>query len=62
MSDFYDDVWEQEFRDEFDPLIDCSRCHGSGEVPTADYESYTGDNYKECPECNGTGEKRDYDS
>ena len=50
--------WEhEEFVEEFDPECDCARCWGSGEVTTADYESYTGQDYKPCPECGGTGER-----
>lgn len=49
--------WEYEqFVSEFDPNTECHRCWGSGEVPTMDYESYTGQDYKPCPKCGGTGE------
>lgn len=46
--------WEEdEFRDEYDPARDCGRCQGTGEVPTADYESYLGAQMKPCPQCHG---------
>jgi DnaJ-class molecular chaperone len=46
-----------EFVDEYDHENDCPRCQGSGEVPTADYESYFGQNYKPCPMCGGNGDR-----
>ena len=50
--------WEcEQFIGEFDPDIECGRGWGSGEVPTADYESYLGKQYKPCPQCGGTGER-----
>lgn len=42
---------------EYDVDNDCPRCQGSGEVPTADYESYFGQNYKPCPMCGGNGDR-----
>lgn len=46
--------WEyDEFCDEYDPTVDCPRCRGAGEVPTADHESYFGTQMKPCPECHG---------
>lgn len=47
---------------EFDPDSHCWRCQGCGEVPTADHESYTGLNYKPCPDCDGTGTRIDHDA
>lgn len=38
---------------EEDPVIHCTRCDDSGEVPTLDYESYLGDLTKPCPKCLG---------
>jgi hypothetical protein len=46
-----------EFVDEYDNENDCPRCQGSGEVTTADYESYFGQNYKPCPMCGGNGDR-----
>jgi hypothetical protein len=46
------DDWEDDGM-YYDPERDCPRCKGSGEVPTEDYESYSGDNYKPCNMCNG---------
>ena len=46
---------EEEFVDTYDPENDCGRCQGSGQVSTADFESYLGDNYKTCPDCGGRG-------
>ena len=43
-----------DMRDEFDPATDCHCCQGTGEVPTADYESYFGAMMKPCPVCHGT--------
>lgn len=43
--------------DEYDHDNDCPRCQGSGEAPTADYESYFGQNYKPCPMCGGNGDR-----
>jgi DnaJ-class molecular chaperone len=37
----------------YDPARDCSRCKGTGQVPTEQWESYGGDSYKLCPNCNG---------
>jgi len=42
---------------EYDVDNDCPRCQGSGEVTTADYESYFGKNYKPCPMCGGNGDR-----
>lgn len=51
---YQDDEWESEqFDDEYDPANDCPRCHGEGEIPTADYESYFGAQMKPCPQCHG---------
>lgn len=52
---------ENDYDWEYDNFINepdedcCPRCLGSGEVPTESFESYTGDNYKPCPECGGRG-------
>ena len=48
--------WEHEqFVSSFDPEHDCPRCWGTGEVTTESHESYTGNQYKPCPECGGNG-------
>lgn len=42
--------------DEYDPFTDhdwCNECQGEGRVPTLDYESYFGADYKPCPVCRG---------
>lgn len=37
-----------------DPVgVDCDVCWDSGEVPTADFESYLGAQMKPCPKCHG---------
>jgi hypothetical protein len=48
---------EYEIVNENDHENDCPRCQGSGEVTTADYESYFGQNYKPCPMCGGNGDR-----
>ena len=50
----YDWEYEQNVG-ELDPDTECLRCWGSGEVPTMDFESYTGQEYKPCPDCYGSG-------
>lgn len=32
---------------------ECLRCQGRGKVPTEDFESYFGADYKPCPVCGG---------
>lgn len=50
--------WEEDqFVDCYDPDRDCGRCQGSGQVPTCDYESYFGEQYKPCPQCGGNGDR-----
>jgi len=47
---------EQEGVEDRNPWDDpdwCPRCQGEGRVTTADYESYSGEDYKPCPECHG---------
>ena len=52
-EDQYEDEWDYWADMDFDPDRDCSRCLGTGKVPTADYESYFGAQYKPCPKCHG---------
>lgn len=47
-----DDEYCDDFDDDSEPL--CMTCGGSGDVPTADYESYLGAMMKPCPQCHGT--------
>ena len=44
---------EEDHGDYYDLERDCPTCHGSGRVPTKDYESYLGEMYKPCPACMG---------
>lgn len=46
----------EEYDEDYDPCLDpdyCDRCQGEGRIPTADFESYFGADYKPCPVCHG---------
>lgn len=42
--------------DDGSDTANCSLCHGAGDIPTADYESYFGAMMKPCPQCFGKTE------
>lgn len=40
----------------YDDPLECPRCCGSGRVPSREYEAVRGREYRDCPDCHGTGE------